>query len=419
MNSLLLKIALLLCVASLPFGHSDLVVNDSRHVESYRQYRNESRLVCVTRSKSRCVRWLFHEECRDIYYCEHQLRYDVQYSTIFRCQSGWKTYPDCDIPICSKCTAGTRCTAPNNCTEYSREPSPGPPYPSRTSRGQLITVLKPRPRKTARMNNKELQIITRRIWATDLNGVEAKYVEYNTKDGSKKFFGKVDETAFINKPTFATMIALFGNNEAFTGTKVTRDQDLLAKENAFLDAILTTRPIELAHKWLFDNALTSSETLSSFKDELRQYWFTRYSRQPGGPRDSSGFRHTFVGEFDGVEFKGLHNWVRMYFEEKVGKLIYTGRDGGCTAPSTVTGPSVESVKFLWRPTKESQTYYKDSSVFIRTSPEVQIALSTVCLLARAGEDCHIDLDGQPLNLKTIVWTVAKKTTIRTSFPICP
>jgi poly(U)-specific endoribonuclease len=59
-----------------------------------------------------------------------------------------------------------------------------------------------------------------------------------------------------------------------------------------------------------------------FKKELRQYWFHRYSRS-GGPVDSTGFEHIFVGEIQfGTEVIGSQNWINFYFKEKSGTFVY-------------------------------------------------------------------------------------------------
>lgn len=72
----------------------------------------------------------------------------------------------------------------------------------------------------------------------------------------------------------------------------------------------------------------ASSVVADFKEELRQYWFMLYTRS-GGPLDSSGFEHTYLGEIDEGQVKGLHNWVQFYFEEKSGNLIYNGPINSC------------------------------------------------------------------------------------------
>lgn len=78
----------------------------------------------------------------------------------------------------------------------------------------------------------------------------------------------------------------------------------------------------------------ASESTATFKEELYQYWFMLYTRS-GGPLDSSGFEHTYVGEIDEGEVKGLHNWVQTYLEEKAGNLIYNGPIDSCEVSAVI------------------------------------------------------------------------------------
>lgn len=63
-----------------------------------------------------------------------------------------------------------------------------------------------------------------------------------------RFYTYVNEAALTG--TYADMIALFNNYEAFTGTAESCGQPCRDEEDAFLEAILSTGPIQLAHDWL-------------------------------------------------------------------------------------------------------------------------------------------------------------------------
>jgi poly(U)-specific endoribonuclease len=47
-----------------------------------------------------------------------------------------------------------------------------------------------------------------------------------------------------------------------------------------------------------------------FKAQLNTLWFKLYQSRKGGPLDSCGFEHVFVGEEDEKkgEMTGMHNW---------------------------------------------------------------------------------------------------------------
>ena len=73
----------------------------------------------------------------------------------------------------------------------------------------------------------------------------------------------------------------------------------------------------------------ADSNLQGFKDELRQYWFMRYSRSRGVQLDSGGFEHVFVGEVRGNSVTGFHNWVQFYESEREGVLDYTAFRNQC------------------------------------------------------------------------------------------
>ena len=73
----------------------------------------------------------------------------------------------------------------------------------------------------------------------------------------------------------------------------------------------------------------ADSNLQGFKDELRQYWFMRYSRSRGAELDSGGFEHVFVGEVRGNSVTGFHNWVQFYESEREGVLDYTAFRNQC------------------------------------------------------------------------------------------
>ena len=66
----------------------------------------------------------------------------------------------------------------------------------------------------------------------------------------------------------------------------------------------------------------ASSDATTFKSELRRYWFRRYSRSSGLAVDSSGFEHVFVGEVKNGKVSGFHNWIQFYDQEKKGNLQY-------------------------------------------------------------------------------------------------
>lgn len=280
--------------------------------------------------------------------------------------------------------------------------------------------------------------ITEKILAADDNGF--KYGDVRTLRYERPLFKTLDK-AFLKRDTYARMKTLFDKYVPFWG--VAEKSGCEKEEYEFIDAILQTKPIKTTYEWLAKRKLAST-TIDGFRNQLYQYWFTRYSRLGDGKLDSSGFEHTFVGEIGPIEsdrinleVKGLHNWVRMYLEEKrespskkLKGLNVKTRDPTC--PN-----SVEAIAFQWlrydKNSGQHRNYFKPrSAVLIGTSPEVEIALSTICLLTRPSHsstpkssplDCPIRLpDKTVLRMNTFVKYIqsGKYTykTISSTYPVC-
>lgn len=245
----------------------------------------------------------------------------------------------------------------------------------------------------------EIRAISEQIWANDLNRITGNDVQYSV--GSAPLFNHVNEARFTG--TYARMIALFDNYIPETGTPEPCGTPCRNEETAFLDAIINTRPITLLHNFLYSKGLASS-TLNGFKEELRQYWFMRYTRS-GGPLDSSGFEHTFVGEIQRGAVSGFHNWVMAYYEEKARTFTYGPFIRTCANEA-------HAFSFTWLNNNKPI-----SSMFIRTSPEVEIALYTLCLLSRMGNGCPVRLNGT--NQVITAWDMTGlPKTIGSAYPNC-
>jgi poly(U)-specific endoribonuclease len=254
-------------------------------------------------------------------------------------------------------------------------------------------------RYISRATNAEIQEISSQIWAADSNRITGSDVQYNVYNS--QLFTYVNEARLTG--TYALMMNLFDNYIPETGTAETCGVACVNEQDAFLDGILATEPMQLLHSWLVDQGLASSST-AEFKSELRQYWFYGYTRS-GGPLDSSGFEHVFVGEIKSSAVSGSHNWVNFYLEEKEGNFEYGTYQSTCS-------PEIIKFGFDWLGYPKSI-----SSTFVRTSPEVEVALYTLCLLARVGSSCPVILDGNSMYITT--WDMTGlPTTIGSAYPNC-
>jgi poly(U)-specific endoribonuclease len=247
--------------------------------------------------------------------------------------------------------------------------------------------------------DEEIRTISSQIWAADSNRITGNDVQYNAN--GPKLFTYVNEARFTG--TYARLIALLDNYIPETGVADPCNTNCRNEEEAFLDAIMATQPIKLLQSWLVSQGLASSSA-AEFKNSLRQYWFLRYTRS-NGPLDSSGFEHTFAGEIKSNAVTGSHNWVNFYYDEKNGDFTYGPYQSTCQP---------EIVKFGFRWIGYSKPV---SSAFIRTSPETEIALYTLCLLAKMGSACPVRLGSVQLQMTAWDMTGLPKT-IGSAYPNC-
>jgi poly(U)-specific endoribonuclease len=250
--------------------------------------------------------------------------------------------------------------------------------------------------------NEEIRVISEQIWNADSNRINGNDVQYSIN--GPRLFTYVNEARFVG--TYARMIDLFDNYITISGTPEVCDSVCQAEVEAFLDAILQTQPIVLLHNFLYGHGL-AGQTLAEFKEELRQYFFMPYTRS-GGPLDSSGFEHVFTGEIDDGIVKGFHNWVQAYYAEQANSAqdwVY--------GPYQATCPNeVQKFGFNWYGYQKSVT-----SMFMRTSPEVEIALYTLCLTTRIGTSCPVRRNG--VDLFMTVWDMTGlPKTIGSAYPNC-
>ena len=97
----------------------------------------------------------------------------------------------------------------------------------------------------------------------------------------------VDETRFATG-LYPLHIELL---ERFNPQLGEADPDLTLEIEAYLDLLMTSGPMQEVYSCLSEWGLVSSE--EQLRDDVRQYWFLKYSRSDGKELCSSGFEHVF------------------------------------------------------------------------------------------------------------------------------
>eukprot|EP00635_Sarcinochrysidales_sp_CCMP3193_P014542 CAMPEP_0118915232 /NCGR_PEP_ID=MMETSP1166-20130328/15436_1 /TAXON_ID=1104430 /ORGANISM="Chrysoreinhardia sp, Strain CCMP3193" /LENGTH=342 /DNA_ID=CAMNT_0006854895 /DNA_START=69 /DNA_END=1097 /DNA_ORIENTATION=+ len=253
-----------------------------------------------------------------------------------------------------------------------------------------------------------------RDYALDVQG----YANRKGDDYAKRpLFRYVADDVLFGKSTFAKLIALLDNYEREVGKAEHRTKAEKAEESAFIDDIAKTPCLRYLKAYLVSKGKTTSY---AFKRLLGSLWFRTYASQRGGPEDSCGFEHVFVGEERGGDARqvtGLHNWVQLYLEEKKGALDYHGYVA-YDHRRPAQDQRAMSLQFTWKDADDGSDDLKPTSTsLIGTSPELEIALYTLAAFSKSGDDLSLDLDdGLTVRLKCILWDLHGAPVIRTCYP---
>nr|CAD7407515.1 unnamed protein product [Timema poppensis] len=275
-------------------------------------------------------------------------------------------------------------------------------------------------------------------------------------------------------PTVAKVQKLYDNYIADVSVNEQVTSPEIQEENDLLDAFLKTSVMKYTNQFLIQKRLVASGQ-KAFRNLLHELWFTLYSR---GNRKvgSSAFEHVFLGELKRGEVSGMHNWIYFSHEESLKHANYMGwikkLDFG-TVPNTYTtcvkvpntsttcvkvpntyttcvkvpNTSTTCVKVPNTSTTcgkvpntsttcgkvpNTSTTCKGSilklqhkwegvikpvgSMFVGTSPELEMALYTVCFLTRPNERCRLSMANKVFHIKTFTFNYRGKSLIGSAFP---
>lgn len=224
---------------------------------------------------------------------------------------------------------------------------------------------------------------------------------------------------------------------------MTREE--VREEFEFLDACLDTRVMRTLIDFLCRKGLLKTDDPQYFRRILHRMWFALYPRAYRA-MGSCAFEHVFLGEVKDGKVQGFHNWLFFLLEEQRGDVNYYGfskgfsfgrnRGGiiktifeweGKVKPvgtvylfSSGTAPKVDTVVetriSITIACNVTSIYLKVSSVFIGLSPELELALYTLCVLLCPGKPVNITLGGKTLEIQTHLFHKRGKKYLSTAFP---
>lgn len=178
------------------------------------------------------------------------------------------------------------------------------------------------------------------------------------------------------------------------------------EENDFIDAVLQTPVMRHTMNFLQQKEVVTADP-ATHKELLKTLWFGMYSRGQG-KISSSGFEHVFLSEVREGTVLGLHNWIYLAEEEKTRDLDYKG---WLKKIDLGNKGQIAKVRFSLNGLNKPS-----NSLFIGTSPELELALYTVCFELRADQECRLAYGGKDFNIVTHTFRYRGKNLIGSAYP---
>ncbi|XP_070525174.1 endoribonuclease Arlr isoform X2 [Cardiocondyla obscurior] len=191
-------------------------------------------------------------------------------------------------------------------------------------------------------------------------------------------------------PTIKSVLALHDNYEMNVKTKETVTSDERKEEAELLDKFSETDVFKTAMKFLADKGFIPNDEYE-FKDTLKRIWFSQFQRVEGEP-SSSGFEAVFVAEKLDSFMIGPQNWIYFAKQEAQKNLDYRGYIKDIKLADKGEAIKIRSA-FNIPDTKHSIT-----TLLVGLSPELEMALYTMCFYLRPNDVCPISLGGKDINL---------------------
>ncbi|CRK90130.1 CLUMA_CG003847, isoform A [Clunio marinus] len=259
----------------------------------------------------------------------------------------------------------------------------------------------------------ELLTLSDSLFSKDISN-PFKYVTVNyqgrtyssaTTDEASQSLLKIDDKLYTLN-TVEKMKMMFNNYEQDTSINEYVSPNERKEEDEFIDAVLGTPVMRHAMNFLTQKGIVTSDP-QTHRDLLKTIWFNLYSRGMG-KIGSSGFEHVFLSEVKNGTVIGLHNWIYMSEVEKSGDLDYKGWTKKIDLGNK---GQIAKVRFTLNSLNKPS-----NSIFIGTSPELELAIYTVCFELRADKDCRLSYGGKDFNIVTHSYRYRGKNLIGSAYP---
>ncbi|NXB17988.1 ENDUC protein, partial [Rhagologus leucostigma] len=190
----------------------------------------------------------------------------------------------------------------------------------------------------------------------------------------------------LARPTFSRLLALLDNYEPRTGQDETETAEEQQEQREFLDAALDTPVLALLERFVLSKG---GAALS--------LWCPHVTWAPGRAVTAVPL--------------GCHPKPRWSLHGRGVPLSVPSVTPPC--PPQWTGfPDVLSLQFRWDGHPKPR-----GSLLVGSSPEFDLALFTLCFLARPDRQCHISLGGEAATIQTYTWD--KQRLVASAYPLTP
>jgi len=281
---------------------------------------------------------------------------------------------------------------------------------TRTRPTTIRPVTTQRPHLTS---NRKLSQISSQLYSADVNSAgndivlnfQGQTVFGNRSDRAPApLFEKVSPE-LLNRPIYAAMLQLYNNYIAAADKAETVTAEERNEENTFIGLVANTEVMRTTYQFLKTQGEFNG-TAKQFKTALYDMWFGMYPRVKN-KLGSSGFEHVFLGELKNDGVTGLHSWLRYYLEEKNGNMNYLGY----IRKRVLARNTLIELPISWL-----GVYKPINSILVGSSPELEMALYTICFLARRDNWCPLEANGVRYRIKSFGSHYQGKRLIGTAFP---
>merc|ERR1711970_288199 len=232
----------------------------------------------------------------------------------------------------------------------------------------------------------------------------------NTEDCSPEPLFTSVEPGVAELPVYVALAALYDNYAPSPSTVEDHTEQEQQEELALLELITATEVMQTTYQFLVEKEVFTGSAEDWFL-HLYDMWFGMYDRART-ILGSSGFEHVFMGECckNGV-VGGFHNWFHWYYLEQAGELNYLGYWETAEFGHNMEHGGGISFTYTWNGTPKPY-----GSMFLGTSPELEMALYTNCLMTRPDAKVHVTLAGTDVYIQTWTMKVGDTVMVGSSYP---